>query len=286
MKKKFILSILFLLMFLPVIGCTTDSIKGQNTEGVQSTVGSVQSETETQSKTDSVQSKYSFENPEIVAYVKGVPVYKVDMNNFIIMKKTYMQAFAKLDGDNISDAVPLQEKIIIQWEIKQAKSIITYNEEDWKEDYYKSIILAGKYHDVIKSKSNINIDQNIAGTADAEVQAVLDESKNESETSDPNIVIVEDVSSVDVVPVIQSVADDLGISFEECANTVYKPFWITDFEYNYLLFTSFSELSYGEKVEDNGTNATEYESYISNFMDTNKKYLDTLLENAEIIERP
>ena len=135
---------------------------------------------------------YTFEDPDIVAYVNGHPVYASAMDQYILMKKAYMKAIEMFFCDK----------------------------------------------------------------------------------------------KIDLLSVIQSVADDLEISFEECVNDVYRPFWITEYVYESLLNIAFDDLEYGNAVQYNDANESKYWEYILKCWRINKDYLDSLFEQAEIVERP
>lgn len=121
------------------------------------------------------------------------------------------------------------------------------------------------------------------GKYDVDIKDYL-ESREIPDSVDTKEYAVDD-GSFNAVPAVQSAADKLGIPFEECADSVYRPYCITKFIYENLLNRLYDGLDYGERVEYNGDNELEYEAYVLKTMKINIKYLDTLFEQAEIVER-
>jgi len=250
---------------------------------------------------------YAFDNPDTIAYVGGEPVSKASMDNYIIMKKAYMKAIAKDDdrySDTDMDEMTFSDRVSIKWNIERVNETNSYSgEKDWVNDYYKSIFINQKYKDIFK-----NDDSPYKMEADEEVKYILDRANNQESNPDaemhllpdPNkdidpdsepkldsgIIMENDDDAFDIVSVIQSVADDLEMPFEDCVNNVYRPFFIAEEEYNKLLNIQYDGLNYGEAVEYNDTNDLEYGNYVLNAMEMDRDYLNSLFAEVEIVERP
>lgn len=255
--------------------------------------------------TNNPQLNYSFDDPDVIAYINGDPVSQTSMDNYVTMKKAYMQAV--IDHlELFSDVqVTFPDSIYFKWNNQQTKEIMTYSEDDWEKDYYRSIVLNRKFHDIVKDADEI-----LNNAADEELQYITDYQLDQSNVTDgitieddiDGIIIIEDgtittigdditvgaadPNSIDEIPVIASVTNDLDISYYDCFYSVYRPFWISDYIYNYLLNVRFDELDYGDIVEYNGSNDLEYEEYVLYGMEINNNYFDSLLDQAEIVERP
>jgi hypothetical protein len=248
--------------------------------------------------TDTTRQDYSFENPDVVAYVDGDPVSKASMDNYILMKKAYMEALeTNVEEHSDTDESTFSETIYNEWNMKRISEINSYSEKDWVKDYYKSILINKKYHDVFE-----NADEQLKADGDEEVENVLNRAKNTDSYiemfpvsgsdsymniyPDSGIIVEVDDDEFDVVLIIQYVAAELGISFEECVDNVYRPFFITEEEYGILLNIEYDGLDYGEKIEYDGANDVNYGNYVLNAMEINRGYLNSLFEQAEIVERP
>lgn len=271
MKKFSIISIAIIIL---LAGCTPGPANG--------------------TKTNAAGQVYSFEDPDIIAYVDGEPVSRASMNNYIVMKKAYTKAYAEfIEGYSFNGGL---EDLYIRWYEELIKDTLPYSEDDWVKDYYRSVFLSKKFHETVK-----NPDEELKDIADWEVQGVFKKAEGKDiyiievdeypdtvdEYPDTGSVSIEvDNNSLNVVPVIQAIADELGISFEECVNSVYRPFYITKYIYDHFLNSFIGSLDYGERVEYNGDNGPEYEAYVLKVMRINKDYLDSLFEQAEIVERP
>lgn len=294
-KSVYCLIICFLIM---LTGCTP---------AITQPVASIQSPnitSQSPSLSSTAQSKYSFNDPNVIAYVKGVPVNKKDMDDFIIMSKAYSEALANTDESNLD--VDMNNKpngnvmnnAVDKWTVEHAKKMVKFSDEDWKKEYYKTVFIDSLYRKFCNDSSDV--DAGLESLADNEVSDEInsynilhtDYSAYGIISSGPN-----NNTSLDYRPIcqsaIQSAADKLGISFEDCTKTIYRAFYIKDMEYIYLLSDlgpylnqSLVKLDYGKEVEFDGNNAVEVESYIQHAYDINQNYIDSLLDTAEIVERP
>ncbi len=152
--------------------------------------------------------------------------------------------------------------------------------KNWKKDYFKSI-----FFDKIFHKEFTDADEQLKMAVEVEINSVLDSATADNDYSDLGIIVEIGNGTIDAVPIIQSVAEELEISFEECLNNVYGPFYVTKFENELLLNIKYDELNYGETVEYNGSNELEYIDYVLNSMELNRDYLNSLFEHVEIVER-
>ncbi len=231
---------------------------------------------------------YSFDNPDIIAYINGEPISQEKMNNYITMKKAYKDVLEKQIERFIENhKIELTSKLYLEYLQEQKQEIESFSEDDWVNDYYKSIFICNLYYDVVKD--DYLIDYN----ADCEIQNVMSifngktDLKVGMQSDDYGEItktMVDDPAEY-AVPAIQTVADELGMSFEECAHNVYIPFFRVDQIYPSLLFCIYDELDYGEIVEYDGSNASEYEAFMEKVKQMNKEYLNSLFSKAEIVEK-
>ncbi len=92
--------------------------------------------TSNESKITTDYNDFSFENPNIIAYIDGDPVDEVAMSNYITMKKIYIEAVKKrIEGYSDTDTNDLifQERILVEWDMERTKEQMSYSEEELEE---------------------------------------------------------------------------------------------------------------------------------------------------------
>lgn len=232
------------------------------------------------------QQKYSFDNPEVIAYVDGEAVNKVSMKNYITMKKAYMKALAdSLDEYTDIEELMFTEKMLYCWDVERTSDIKQYSEKDWVKDYYKSIFLGQRF-----DESDMYTEEQLEFDVNSRVNDILESQKKNNDglsgLADAGLYVEVINAGVDEAVAVQAAADELGITFEECLNTVYRPFLISEYKYEIQLNISYDEVEYGKKVEYDGTNDSEYVDFVLHAWRTNRDYLNSLFEKAEVVERP
>lgn len=235
---------------------------------------------------NSAKQDYSFENSDVIAYVDGEPVSEVPMNNYIVMKKAYMKALAdSLDEYTVTEELMFTEKMLYRWNVERTSDIKQYSEKDWVKDYYKSIFLGQRF-----DESDMYTEEQLEYDVNSRVNDILESQKKNNDglsgLADAGLYVEEINAGVDEAVAVQAAADEIGITFEECLNTVYKPFLISDYKYAMLLNTFYDELDYGKKVEYADANESEYVDFVIDTMRLNRDYLNSLFERAEVVERP
>ena len=105
-----------------------------------------------------IKSEYSFEDPDIIAYVNGTPVYKSQKEQYIEMKKAYYGAIVNSDKGSSDDVNldPYSEMLNKTSEIKLDKmeQAISYSDEEWEKDYYKTFIVEDKIYYFVDKKDS------------------------------------------------------------------------------------------------------------------------------------
>jgi len=215
---------------------------------------------------------YTFEDPDIIAYVNGHPVLETEMNQYIEMKKVYLNELANLDFELNSEESLIEFGINVydQFNIQRARLMMSYQEEDWKNEYYKAIVILDEYYNL--AEPMIDAYDYIIKMADEEVSIALGKYTDNS--------AFENDISIDLKSVNQIVAEKLGLTVEECGKTAFRDFWIFEHAFRFLMSLKLDDLDYNEsKLREN-------DSYYLILIETNYNYLDSLFEQAEIVERP
>lgn len=227
-------------------------------------------------------SEYSFENPDIFAYINGEPVYESQMKPYIEMKKAYYADILNSIQDNTDDSAaesdPYSEMLNKTYEIEleRMKTVVSFTDEGWEKDYLRTFLINKKLNDFVAGKKD-SFKEFIKSTVETAVQEALNSKGIE--------INYYNVASLNVEAVINNVGDKLNLSYEDCAETVYADFVKNEFLYQYLI-NYFTEKEFmGEKVEWNGSNVNDYTDYFSDVYSQYEDYLSELLDSAEIVKR-
>lgn len=231
--------------------------------------------------TSDQQSTYSFDDPNIAAYVMGEPIDINKMEQYICMKSEDMSELVSLGAepkfdsnsdDPTSKARDIMNTVSYKIKYRQAKRYLSYNTEEKRKDYFKTVIVRNNLE-----KESSTIKDFINDMVDHSVQDKLE--------NDDVPLTIDDDSEIYVSAIIKKVADKCDLSYKDCVETVYRPYikcGIEEESYSMYYFGSVK----GEKVEYNGSNAKEYEEYMFNLFEGYYSYMENFLKNAEIVIRP
>lgn len=234
--------------------------------------------------------EYSFENPDIIAYVNGNAVYASQGEQYIEMKRSYYMAAvdesAKEDKTDENKNVPKERLAFIQNQnnetyedilnvtIQRMSTAIGYSDEQWERDYYKTVIVQAQLNEYSDN------DEKIQQSLDVSIDLAVQDAMNSG--SDAALLFG---TGINVNDVIKNVAEKYNLSHEDCVNTVYKEYVSSEIMFDYLK-RIFSQNQYeGKVVEWNGQNTKEYAEYLHDLNVQFDAYLDGLLDQAEIVKR-
>ncbi len=227
-------------------------------------------------------SAYSFENPDIFAYINGEPVYESQKDTYVEMKKAYysdiLNSIQKNEEADVAESDLYNEMLgkTYETELNRMRNIVSYSDEEWQKDYLRTFIIEKQLYGFVGEKKD-SFSEFENSTIDTAVQDALH----------PNGVKLDiyNVASLNVEDVINRVSEKSNMSYEDCANTVYADFVKREFQYQYLSYYFAGSEFQGDKIEWNGTNVKEYTAYMLNVTSQYEDYLTRLLESADIVMR-
>lgn len=217
---------------------------------------------------------YSFDDPDICAYVNGEPVYESKMSQYIDMGKLYWQAEKEsllaqgIGGPPPEDEVEEAYLVLDEHELDLANEYCGMDDAQWKKDYYKTLLVKKVFY----QSSGFGEDY-ISSTIEQYI----------SDIRQSNEIVLAN-GALDAAALIQPVAQKYDLSDEECLDTVLRDFLTRNTERGLLMF-SFPGYK-GKRVEFDGENAQEYIEGVKDVVAQYNTYLDTLMEKAEFVERP
>ena len=224
---------------------------------------------------------YSFEDPDVIAFIDGAPVHAVQKEQYIMMKKSYYQAIIDASndlGDNLNNKnisaydMMLEESFDVK--LKQIETVLSYDDSEWDKDYYKTFIVMDQLY---KQTGEEELNNFIDEVAEARV--------NDALHSKDILTYFSNGVSINETQIIENVAKECGLLYEDCADTIYRSFIESDMAYEYLSYYFAKQDYEGITVEWNENNTSEYIEYLFDVYEQYDEYLDQLLSRAEIVER-
>ena len=225
---------------------------------------------------------YSFKDPNIVAYINGIPVYKEQQKQYIDIKKLYAQEIINYYNSLDSEETPLKSggfsynpsgRAFLKAQSKITQKYLNFYEKDWNLEYYKSIIIENQLNQFWQDKPEMK--SVVKDLVDQYMDLVQE--TGEIPMSDGTIDFQQDINDL---------AEKYNLSYSECVEKIYKPFLEKENAYNFLLNDFFLDKIYnGEKVEFNESNEDAYTKYIEDVDNQFNLYIDELIDNTNIIER-
>ncbi len=242
------------------------------------------------------QTKKSFDDPNIIAYIDNEPMYGLyglNKENFIEMKTAMMEAVIILYS---SVDFPSEDEIIG----KQYNELISSAQEKYfynSADYYLNSSAEYKEMDYYANLLSFSEDY-IALSKEDDAEAVWEEIVNRSMMEAQN---TEAESSF--YKIILSIADKNGMTFDEVLEEYYKPYIPIMIGDEYIITNSFLEKKYkgeiltivedyyyGDINEDNYKEIYKHLVDLKNYLlDSRIQYIEYIskeLSKSEIIERP
>lgn len=225
---------------------------------------------------------YSFENPDIVAYINGRPIYMKQMSAYIDMKTKYNKliysngsepifSYDEARSDDIYYIGTYVVKLIgYKIDYLRSEKLIKFIDAELRRDYYKNVI----YLDYIRKNEIENWDS-IVFQGDKIIQRARDRDFKVS---------LDDCQEINIVSIIDDVAKDYNMTYKECVDTVFAEFWRYELAYKYRL-SIFGDKYKGERIKFDGTNEKEFIQFLMDVYDQYEEYIDMLFEKSEIIER-
>lgn len=223
---------------------------------------------------------YSFSDPDIVAYINGQPVYSLQEQKYIDIKKLYAQGVVNLynDGNNQEDLkyedsqTLAMEKMISEIEYKRAVKLLSYNDQEWDVEYYKTFVIDGCLSDLFKNKPDLeDIYQNM-------VNATID-------LFITSKAISTSTSSIDAASIMDTLEKKYNLTDQEFTETVFKPFLEKESADEFLLENIGLKIYNGKIIEYNGSNLEEYKTYWEALNQQYDQYIDNQLKNDDIVKR-
>lgn len=215
----------------------------------------------------------SFDDPDIVAYINGEPIYDSNKEHYIFMAKQFTQAIVDAgkelhDASNNKDDDP---DILYQRMVKMT----AYSDVEWVNEYFKTFLDDIIINELVKDKDDFS--EILDMTVSQEIQKAIDK---------VSVFRLYNGSIIDYGNIIEKVANHFDLSYEECVENIYRPF-ITSFSLNDLLFSCFVENKYdGQKIKWDETNTNEYVAFLLDAYTKYDEYIDTLLNKSEIVFGP
>ena len=191
---------------------------------------------------------YSFENPEVKAYINKEAIeFDLDMDDFIEIKTSYMKAVIKsyeiishdvIEKDFVENDFTYETYLkMIEVEFAEinysiAEKYLNYHKEELKRDYLISLYL---YH------YNYDNDENFKDMIEKLLQVHIDDAMKQK-----NPFIITGVE-FDTVSWLKEISAEKDIPYDECIEKIYKPFIIT-LSLLEIPFKGFVEKHYSGKI--------------------------------------
>lgn len=226
--------------------------------------------------------EYSFNDSDIIAYVNSEPVYKSEMERYIYFKQLFMeeivvagpeQYIGKYDKDDIEFVRGvLNSKAFYIANYNNAVEYIKLSVEEKEKDYYRSLVTRQT-----NEEKQPNLLPSLDGSVDYTVQGAYELDVPFSIDGDSTIYISD---------IINNVAEEFNISYEECVETTFKLYITNELAESYLLFYFEGNEYNGDNIKYDGANDEEYTKSVLAKLDGFDEYKQKLLKECEIVERP
>jgi hypothetical protein len=220
--------------------------------------------------------EYSFDDPNVIAYVDGNTVYKDQCEQYIEFKKLMMEEYKDLDDPTImSDDVEYidMERLAnkgLSFYKRYAQKYLSLSDKDRIKDYYISFIIKNKLKEIINKGTKDYYESNFIFGIEYEVNSVL--------AKDETVFNIE-------VTTIESIAEKYNMTFEDATQKIYRP-WLESDSAFFMLLQLYPDNGYaGEVMKWDETNTEEYIIYCDIVFEEYLKYTGELLDHAEIVER-
>lgn len=253
--KTWKIYLLYALIFVLLIGCET--------------------------KNESYQSKndYSFNDLDIIAYVNGKPIYSLEKEQYITMKRSYYTAVVEASNSKVDDihldaySEMLEKSFDVP--LLRMETMVSYSDDKWDRDYYKTFVIIDKLYEYV---DDINeYEAYLDETTDAAVQYALSSTGIESFFNG---------TSINKHEIFKNVAEKYNLSLEDFANTIYRAYIRSEIAYDSLMIY-YGKYEYtGTHIKWDETNTEEYIEYLYKIYKQFDEYVEDLLIQAEIVERP
>jgi hypothetical protein len=219
---------------------------------------------------------------DIEAYINGTPVSASKEAQFIEFSKLYWPEVSascdeiiNMEYEETDDEFTTEEEVRLLKYLagiigSDAKKKAAYDDEDWRLEYYRLIIVKDQYYAMNKQFQDSienGVEQNVEEILDTGVYSYLN-------------------GDIDITGILETMSYQNNMTIEEYAEQVLKPFLeLMGAEEFYRMY--YAKNIYGGKVvELNETNIEEYATYYADMYEQYYAYTEELLEKAVIAERP
>jgi len=209
-----------------------------------------------------------FSDPDTAAYINGTRMSASKMAKYIDIKTAYMQALADAGEDETQ--ADQQQLAFDTVSYLRALEYLAFSDEEKQRDYLRMAMVALDEFEATWERETT--DASIRQIAEDELQRVLS-----GET---------DGSQVFIPEVVQSVADDYGLTFEQCAETIYMSFYIIGFRYDYAASNHYFKTLHKQPVDFDEVDIVVYTDYLMGIYTAYDSYLDAALEDADVVFPP
>lgn len=212
--------------------------------------------------------KYSFNDPDVTAYINGEPVYGTEKEQYIFMAKQYYLAIVEAGKE--LEIPPDDTDVFYQHMLKKT----LYSDVDWDSEYYKTFLNEILINELVKDKDAFS--KFVDMTISTEMQKAKDKID----------ITLYNASVINYGSIIGKVADHFNLTYDECVEKIYKPFIKSLFLYD-SLFSGFVEYKYqGQKIEWDGSNKDKYVEFLLDAYSKYDEYIGKFLSESEIVLRP